>query len=151
MTQTLTLCFQVLRGKNIPFQETGPFCLVCKSKSVVFETEICQLPFLNLNGVRFRRISGNAWEYKAICKEILYDLDLKEEFSKNTSKSTAAICRSKEKGYKEKQHPSAASKDTTPNSNNNINKNNNNNNNNNNNTSNSNNNKTEAIEQKRES
>jgi hypothetical protein len=81
----------------------------------VFETEICQLPFLNLNGVRFRRISGNAWEYKAICKEILGDLDLKEEFSKNTSKSTSTICRLKQKGNKEKPHSSTASKDTTQN------------------------------------
>jgi len=97
----------VLKEKKIPFLETGPFCLMCEAKSVIFEAEICQLPFINLNAVRFRRIRGNAWEYKAICKEILDDLDLKEQFSlKNVAKSASSVVRTKENEDKEKSPPS---------------------------------------------
>jgi len=70
---------KVLTSMDIPFLATSPFCYKCQTPTIGFEVEICRLPFLYLNGIRFRRIYGDAWEYTSTCKKILATLDLKND------------------------------------------------------------------------
>jgi len=44
--------------------------------TIRFEIAIVRIPWLNLYGVQFRRISGNLWKYKKICTAILKELKL---------------------------------------------------------------------------
>lgn len=46
------------------------------SQPIRFEILIVRIPWLNLHGIQFRRISGNLWKYKKICLTILKELKL---------------------------------------------------------------------------
>ena len=43
---------------------------------LVFDVEVCRLPLLSVNGVRFHRVTGDSWRYKAICKDLSSSLQL---------------------------------------------------------------------------
>jgi len=45
-------------------------------RSVVFEVYIVKIGWISIHGVRFRRISGNIWQYKKICNRILEETKL---------------------------------------------------------------------------
>jgi MAP/microtubule affinity-regulating kinase len=66
---------QVLGDTNPPieFQQEHEFCLKCSDPKarVQFEIEICRLPQLSVNGIRFHRLRGDSWRYKTLCKELL--------------------------------------------------------------------------------
>ncbi|CAB4021636.1 maternal embryonic leucine zipper kinase-like [Paramuricea clavata] len=41
-----------------------------------FELEVCEIPRLELIGIRRKRLKGDTWAYKKICEEILKEADL---------------------------------------------------------------------------
>jgi len=69
----------VLLEQRVQCGFSSPFCLLCKREGVAFELEICSIPNLAVNGIRFHRISGDVWEYSKLCKAILTDMNLSEE------------------------------------------------------------------------
>jgi hypothetical protein len=69
----------VLLEKKIEFGFSSPYCLLCQWSGVAFELEICSIPNLEVNGIRFHRISGDVWEYSKLCKTILGDMNLSAE------------------------------------------------------------------------
>lgn len=38
-----------------------------------FEVEVCKIPRLAMHGIRFRRLSGEIWEYKRLCTRLIKD------------------------------------------------------------------------------
>lgn len=66
---------RVLSDTNPPieFSAESEFCLKCSDPKarVQFEIEICRLPQLSVNGLRFHRLRGDSWRYKNLCKELL--------------------------------------------------------------------------------
>jgi len=70
---------EVLLDKDIAFGFSSPFCLLCHRDDIAFELEICSIPNLEVNGIRFHRISGDVWDYSKLCKSILTDMNLSEE------------------------------------------------------------------------
>ena len=43
---------------------------------VRMQIEVCRSPELAVNGLRLRRLGGNAWEYKRLCNELLSGMNL---------------------------------------------------------------------------
>jgi len=69
----------VLLEKRIEFGFSSPYCLFCRWGAVAFELEICSIPNLEVNGIKFHRIAGDVWEYSKLCKSILSDMNLSAE------------------------------------------------------------------------
>ncbi|ORZ00968.1 kinase-like domain-containing protein [Syncephalastrum racemosum] len=67
---------QVLGQKNIEWTEAhGQF--ECSLERSHFEIHIVKVPWLlGMHGLQFRRVSGDSWEYKTTCSEILSELKL---------------------------------------------------------------------------
>lgn len=73
---------RVLNETGITFKQKG-YVFKCKQKQpidkaerVQFDLEICQIQGLNMNGVRFKRISGGVWGYRTLCQTLMQKMKL---------------------------------------------------------------------------
>ncbi|KAI9322937.1 KA1 domain/Ssp2 C-terminal domain-containing protein [Zopfochytrium polystomum] len=62
---------RVLTEDRIEHEVTGFVCVCYAEEDLEFEIEVCGIPRLNLNGLRFKRMSGNSWTYKNLLTDLI--------------------------------------------------------------------------------
>ena len=76
------ICRVLETKKSISFEKKERFLVFCShgegdgGNLVQWEMEVCKLPRLSVNGVRFKRISGNTMEFKQIASSVADELKL---------------------------------------------------------------------------
>ncbi|KAJ5067246.1 protein kinase [Anaeramoeba ignava] len=70
-TKIISLCRKILSQNNIPFASVSPFVIKCTVENIEFEIEVVSIPGLKkFNVIKFKRISGNCWEFQNIWSQI---------------------------------------------------------------------------------
>ncbi|KAI8830851.1 hypothetical protein BC829DRAFT_423361 [Chytridium lagenaria] len=52
------------------------FICICLLDDLEFEIEVCKLPRLSVNGLRFKRLAGNSWNYKNLLTDIISKMNI---------------------------------------------------------------------------
>jgi len=73
--------FQAIKILNVTYQQTGPYTVIVRQKKesekdIVVLFEVCLIPRLSVYGIHIERISGDIWQYKLFCSDMLSHIKL---------------------------------------------------------------------------